>query len=64
MKIDERLPINEKIKLFVDLFPTISKEEADYIARVLNWHAETRAAFLMAKTMFDDHVKQLDIDAS
>ncbi len=36
------------------LLPTLTKEEADFILEIVQWDAEKRAAFILAKQMFEE----------
>lgn len=46
--------MKEKIDAFIELLPTITKEEADTILRIVNWDRETKAAFKFAKQIFEE----------
>lgn len=46
--------MNEKIDKFLEIFPTITKEESDYISEVLNWDDETKVCFGIAKRIFEE----------
>lgn len=46
--------MKKKIEKFLEYFPTITKEEADYIESILRWDDETKAAFMMAKQIFEE----------
>ncbi len=35
-------------------FSEMTQEESDYVAEILKWPDEKRAAFMMAKRMFED----------
>lgn len=42
------------IDQFMSWFPSITKEESDYIAEILTWDDEKRSAFMFAKGIFED----------
>lgn len=46
--------ITNEIEYFLSVFSQITKEESDYIAEILKWDDEKRAAFFFAKRMFED----------
>ena len=46
--------MKEKIKYFMKLLSTLTKEEADFISDILHWEAEDKAAFIFAKRMFEE----------
>jgi len=47
--------IPDHIKYFInDVFPSITKQEADLIETVLKWDDEKRMAFMMAKRIFEE----------
>lgn len=47
--------ITDWIPWFIDeFFPKLTKEESDFIEEVLKWDNEKKAAFMMAKRMFED----------
>lgn len=50
----KNLSMKEKIERFIDDFTKITKEECDYIERILRWDDETRAAFFFAKRTFEE----------
>ncbi len=47
--------MKEKIDKFIKYFTTITKEESDFIEDILKWDDETRAAFVLAKRIFEDN---------
>lgn len=47
--------MKEKIDKFIKYFTTITKEESDYIESILNWDDETKAAFMLAKRIFEEN---------
>jgi hypothetical protein len=47
--------MKEKIAKFMKYFTTITKEESDYIESILKWDSETKAAFFLAKRIFEDN---------
>lgn len=51
-KRDKRM--KEQIEKFLEVLPYISKEQADDILEIVNWDAETRAAYKLAKRIFDE----------
>jgi len=55
--LTQREPLFNKIDKFVQIFPTLTREEADFIEQVLKWDDETKIAFGMAKRMFDEDVE-------
>lgn len=46
--------MKKKIDNFIKYFTTITKEEADFIQSILKWDDETKAAFLLAKQIFEE----------
>jgi len=46
--------MKDKIDKFIEYFTTITKEECDYIESILKWDEETKAAFFLAKGIFED----------
>ena len=46
--------MKEKINKFIKYFTTITKEESDYILSIINWDSETKAAFILAKKIFEE----------
>jgi hypothetical protein len=46
--------MKEKIDKFIDFFTTITKEECDNIEEILSWDDETKAAFFLAKRIFEE----------
>ena len=54
--IDEdcrQMSIPELIRKFISWFPQITKEESDYIAKILRWFDEKKSAFMFAKRIFE-----------
>lgn len=45
--------ITEHVEWFLKWFGTITQEESDFIEEILNWEDERRAAFLLAKRIFE-----------
>jgi hypothetical protein len=52
--VDSTKTIPEMMSFFWKYFTTITKDESDYIEEILNWNQEVRAAFCMAKKIFED----------
>lgn len=52
--------MHEKIKMFLEYFSTITKEECDYIEDIIKWDDETKAAFMFAKRIFEDKDNEVD----
>lgn len=50
----KQIPLTRKIYFFTNLLPTLTKDEADLIENVLKWGDEEKAAFLLAKKMFEE----------
>lgn len=50
--------ITDLIKKWMEKFPTMTKEESDYIYEVLHWNGEVKAAFLLAKNIFEEEQEQ------
>lgn len=46
--------ITQWVDHFIKLFPKITKEESDYIEDILKWTDVQRAAFMMAKRIFEE----------
>lgn len=49
-----RTSMMEKIDKFIKFLPTITKEESDQIEAILKWDDEEKAAFIMAKRIFEE----------
>ena len=47
----------DKIEKFLELLPTITKEEADFIEDILKWDDEKKMAFFHAKSIFEERNK-------
>lgn len=54
ININPTLSLPEKIDTFIKFFPSITKEESDFIASILKWDNASRQAFLLAKMIFED----------
>jgi hypothetical protein len=52
----------EKIDKFIDYFTKITKDEADFIENILEWDDETKIAFRLAKNIFEDNIKENNIE--
>lgn len=50
-----KLSLPEKIEKFIPWFTTITKEECDFIEKILHWDDETRVAFSLAKRIFEEN---------
>jgi hypothetical protein len=50
--------ITEYINKFLNYFPTITKEESDYIYEILQWDHEKKIAFNIAKKIFEDEEQE------
>lgn len=46
--------MKEKIDYFIQYLTTITKDEADFILHVLNWDNDVKAAFKIAKQIFEE----------
>lgn len=46
--------MKEKIERFLKLLTQLTKEEADMIEEIVSWDDETRAAYKLAKELFED----------
>lgn len=56
------LSLTEKMDKFMQWFPTITKEESDFIDKILHWDDETRAAFSFAKMVFEEPDERIHTD--
>lgn len=45
--------MKEHIEYFIQLFTQMTKEESDAIAEILRWDPEKKAAFFLAKQLFE-----------
>lgn len=45
--------IKDDIDKFMEILPTLTKEEADFILDIINWPDEKKAAFKFAKQVFE-----------
>lgn len=52
--VDPTKTITEMMSFFWKYFMTITRDEADYIEEVLHWSEDVKAAFCMAKKIFED----------
>jgi hypothetical protein len=43
----------QQVDHFIALLPTMTKEEADFIETVLKWDNDEKAAFILAKRVFE-----------
>lgn len=51
--------ITDHIDYFMnEFFPKITKEESDSIKDILKWDDEKKAAFLLAKNLFEEECKK------
>lgn len=50
--------MKEKIEMMLQYLPLITKDEAELIASVCKWHPEKQAAFLLAKTIFEENIDE------
>ncbi len=51
--------MKEKIDKFIEYFTEITKEECDKIETILRWDDETKAAFLFAKSIFEEEMDHI-----
>lgn len=52
--IENQKSLTQWIDYFVlEFFPKITQEESDQIATLLNWEPEKKAAFFLAKNLFE-----------
>ena len=49
--------MKEKIDEFIEYLSTITKEQAEFMAEILNWSVEKKIAFTLAKRIFDEDNK-------
>lgn len=47
--------MKEKIDKFLEYLSTITKDESDFILEIINWDGETKLAFKLAKSIFEDN---------
>ncbi len=52
--VDPSKTIPEMVDFFLTHFTTITKAESDYIEGVIHWTQEIKAAFCMAKRIFEE----------
>ncbi len=45
--------MKEQIDEMMELLPNLTKEEADFIETVLKWESDKKAAFMIAKRIFE-----------
>lgn len=45
--------LTEYIDHFISIFPSMTKEEVDYIENILSWDNDKKAAFIFAKSIFE-----------
>jgi hypothetical protein len=57
--VDATKSIPEMMEFFWQYFTTITKDESDYIEEVLHWSQDAKAAFCMAKQIFEKHKETL-----
>ena len=51
----DSMSFTQKLDCFIQtMFPKITQEECDFIAEICAWDNDTRAAFLLAKRMFEE----------
>ena len=48
------LTLRDKIVCFIEYFPTITKDQADFMEDLLKWDDEKKMAFMMAKRIFEE----------
>jgi hypothetical protein len=53
------LGLHEKIQVFINLLPQLTKEESDFISRIVRWDSETTASFILAKHIFEDDLDEM-----
>lgn len=49
--------MKENIEKMLDFLSTLTKKEADFIDCILNWKDEYKIAFLLAKKIFEEDIK-------
>lgn len=54
--------MKEKIDKFLEYLTTITKEDSDFIASVLKWDEEVKAAFFFAKKIFEEEMELIKIE--
>ena len=47
--------MKEELDKMFDLLPKLTKDEADFIEMVCRWNDIERAAYMMAKKIFEDN---------
>lgn len=52
----------ENIDFFMEYLPTITQEESDFIEHVLSWDNDMKAAFKLAKGMFEEKDEEDGMD--
>ena len=50
--------MQKHIEFFLELFPQLTKEEADLIENVINWTNEKKMAYKLAKSLFEESLKE------
>lgn len=54
--------MKDLIKKFMHDFTQMTEEEADFVESILKWDDEKRAAYILAKRMFEDDLEETDKD--
>lgn len=44
----------EDIRRMMELLPTLTKEEANFISQICEWDNSERSAFIIAKKLFEE----------
>lgn len=50
--------INDYVSKFLEIFPTTTKEECDYVHEILEWDDEKKMAFRIANKIFEEEEKK------
>lgn len=50
--------MKEHIEYFLELFPQMTQEDRDAIGEILRWDSEKKAAFFLAKRLFEEEEEE------
>lgn len=56
IKKNEKI-MKDSIDKFLEYLSTLTKDEADFIEHVLKWSDQEKMAFMIAKRIFDEEIK-------
>lgn len=55
------MSLSDEIKRFLEIMPTLTQAEADFIEDIIKWDADQKAAFLIVKDMAANQEKYDEI---